>query len=254
MASKTTLNAKNLETLGAARLAELLIEISTGDAAAKRRLRLELAGMESPAEAARAVRKRLASIAKSRSFVDWQKRQVLVADLDGQRRAILDHIANVDSKEALDLMWRFMALATPVFERCDDSSGSISAVFREACGNLGAIAEAAKLDPEALADLAFSALKDNGYGQYDRLIESLAPALGRKGLDHLKALMVQFSKAPLPRPAESDRVVIGWGSGSSRIYADEVEERHRDSTVRLALEQIADLQGDVDAYTNGHWV
>ena len=32
MASKITLNAKNLETLGAERLAELLIEISTGSA------------------------------------------------------------------------------------------------------------------------------------------------------------------------------------------------------------------------------
>ena len=44
MATKTTLNAKNLEALGTRRLAELLIEISTGSAAHKRRLRLELAG------------------------------------------------------------------------------------------------------------------------------------------------------------------------------------------------------------------
>ncbi|MDF0602231.1 hypothetical protein P1J78_15935 [Psychromarinibacter sp. C21-152] len=40
MASKKTLNAKNLETLGAPRLAELLMEISNGNAAAKHRLRL----------------------------------------------------------------------------------------------------------------------------------------------------------------------------------------------------------------------
>ena len=38
MASKTTLNATNLEALGARRLAELLIELSTGDAAAKKSL------------------------------------------------------------------------------------------------------------------------------------------------------------------------------------------------------------------------
>lgn len=44
MASMTTLNAKNLEALGAERVAELLIEISTGSAMAKWRLRLELAG------------------------------------------------------------------------------------------------------------------------------------------------------------------------------------------------------------------
>jgi hypothetical protein len=44
MASKTTLNAKNLEALGVERLAELLIEISTGNANHKRRLRMELVG------------------------------------------------------------------------------------------------------------------------------------------------------------------------------------------------------------------
>ena len=45
MASKTTLNAKNLEALGAERLAQLLIEVSTGNAAAaKRKLRMALAG------------------------------------------------------------------------------------------------------------------------------------------------------------------------------------------------------------------
>ena len=42
MASDKTLNAKNLAALGAERLAELLLELATGDAVAKRRLRLEL--------------------------------------------------------------------------------------------------------------------------------------------------------------------------------------------------------------------
>ena len=48
MASKKTLNTKNFEALGAQRLAELLIEVSTANAAVKRRLRLELAGAQSP--------------------------------------------------------------------------------------------------------------------------------------------------------------------------------------------------------------
>jgi hypothetical protein len=37
------LNAKDLEALGAERLAELLVELSTGNAGVKRRIRLELA-------------------------------------------------------------------------------------------------------------------------------------------------------------------------------------------------------------------
>jgi len=82
VASKKTLNAKNLEAPGAHRLAELLIEISTGDAAAKRRLRLELAGAQRPAEVGREVRKQLATIGRSRSFVDWHKRKALVDDLE----------------------------------------------------------------------------------------------------------------------------------------------------------------------------
>jgi hypothetical protein len=69
---KKTLNAKNLAALGVERLAELLIEISAGDAAANARLRLELAGAQSPDEAAREIRKRLSGIKRSRTFVDWQ--------------------------------------------------------------------------------------------------------------------------------------------------------------------------------------
>jgi hypothetical protein len=81
MASRKTLNAKNLEALGAERLAELLIEISRGNAAAQRRLRLELAGAASPADMAQEIRKRLTAIARSRS-VDWPQRKALVADLE----------------------------------------------------------------------------------------------------------------------------------------------------------------------------
>ena len=152
MASKKTLNTENLEALGARRLAELLIEIGMGDAAAKRRLRLELAGEESPASVAREIRKRLATIARSRSFVDWQNRRTLIEDLETQRRAIIEKVAtNGNPVEGLELMWRFLALAGSVFERCDDSSGTVSDVFHRAVSDLGEIAVSAKPDPKTLA-------------------------------------------------------------------------------------------------------
>jgi hypothetical protein len=247
VASKKTLNAKNLEGLGAERLAELLIEISTGNAAAKRRLRLELAGAQSPAEVAREIRKRLTTIARSRSFVDWQNRRALVDDLDTQRRAIVDHVAKADPAEALDLMWRFMGLAGSIFARCDDSSGAIIGIFHSAASDLGNIAKAAKVDPKTLADQAFQALIGNDYGQYDSLISVLTPALGPEGLQHLKRRMIALSKEPVQRPADAERQVVAWGSGGP-ICADEIAERSRVSTVRLALMEIADAQGDVDAF------
>ena len=152
VAAKTALNAKNLVTLGAERLAELLIEISTGNAAAKRRLRLELAGARSPAELAKEVRGRLATIARSRSFVDWQGIRSLADDLGAQRRAIVETVARKDPREALDLLWRFMVLAPSVFNRCDDSNGTVISVFHDACSAIGDVALAAKPDATALAD------------------------------------------------------------------------------------------------------
>jgi hypothetical protein len=247
VAAKTTLNAKNLEALGPERLAELLLEISAGNAAAKRRLRLELAGAQSPGELAKELRKRLTNINRSRSFVDWQGVRALVDDLDTQRRAIAETVAKADPREALNLLWRFMTLASSIFERCDDGTGTVIGVFHEACGDIGDVALNAKVNPATLADQAFEALITNDYGQFDELIAVLAPALGPTGLEHLKQRMVDLSNRPVKEPAKKDRVEIGWSSAGP-IYADEIAERSRVSTVRLALMDIADALGDVDAF------
>src|SRR5580692_10615884 len=173
MASNKTLNIGNLEALGAARLAELLMEVSEGNAAAKRRLRLELAGAQSPAELVKQIRKRLATIARSRSFVDWQNRKALVDDLEAQRRAIADHVAKSMPAVGLDLMWRFLDLASPVLGRCDDSNGTVSGIFETAVEDLRAIAGSTRTDPKQLADQVFNALTRNDYSQFDNLIPAL---------------------------------------------------------------------------------
>ena len=247
MASKSTLNAKNLETLGAERLAELLIEISTGSAVAKRRLRLELAGAQSPKEAGREVAKRLTSIARARSFVNWQNRKPLVTDLESQLRAIKEQIAPADPAEGLALTWRFMQVATPLFERCDDSSGIVIGVFHDACALLGEIALAAGTPPEALAAAAVEALRDNGYGQYDGLIAILTPALGAEGLGHLKQRIEMLAATPVPVLPKGEWEAVGYGSGGA-TYAHQMAEQSRQSMVRMALKDIADAMGDVDAF------
>lgn len=247
VAAKTTLNTQNLEALGSRRLAELLLEISAGSAAAKRRLRLELAGARSPGALTKEVRRRLTTIARSRSFVDWQGVRSLAHDLETQRRAIAERVAGADPKEALGLLWRFMALAPAVFERCDDSSGVVIGVFRAACRDIGEVASKAAVDPITLADDAYAALIANGYGQFDELIAVLTAALGQSGLEHLRARMIDLSRRPVRKPAECDRVTVGWSSAGP-VYEDEMAERARRSTVHLALTAIADALGDVDGY------
>ncbi len=247
MAAKTTLNAKNLESLGAQRLAELLIEISMGSAAHKRRLRMELAGNHGSAEVAREVRKRLASIARARTLINWRKVKALKRDLETQRKTIAETVAADDPQEAFELIWQFLALANSIFERSSDSSSSVIESFHQACEDAAAIAASAKIGSNVLADKVFKAVQDDGYGQYDNLITAMAPALGKDGLDRLKTLFVQWSKEPKDKPAEDKREIIGWGSAGT-LYEDEIDGTQRDLTVRIALQEIADAQGDVDAY------
>lgn len=223
MAAKTTLTADNLEALGARRLAELLMDIAGQNAATARRLRLELAAEHTPGRVAADVRKRLAQIGRAQSFADWRKVRGLALDLDTQRRAIVDRVAGIDAAEALELMWRLLDLAADVHQRSDDSNGEISGVFARACDDLGPLAEQARSDPAGLADRVFDARLDNGYGQYDGLIETLAPALGTSGLDRLKARFVELSQTSAEA---SDQA---W-------------------TIRLALQEIATAQGDVDGF------
>ncbi len=247
MAAKTTLNAKNLEALGTQRLAELLIEISTGSAAHKRRLRMELAGNHSTAEVVREVRKRLSSIARAKTFIDWRKVKATKTDLETQRKTIVDTIAPHDPAEAYELIWQFLAIADPLLGRSDDGSGSLVESFHQAATAAGTIAKAAKVDADVLAEKVFKAAQDNDYGQFDRLITAMAPALGNEGLEHLKALFVAWSREAKEKPAKNDRRVIGWSSAGA-VYEDEVYGNRKDLTVRTALQEIADAQDDVDAY------
>jgi hypothetical protein len=247
MAPKNTLNAQNLEALGAERLAELLMELSSGDAAVKRRLRLALAGARSPADASREIRKRLAAISRSRTFIDWQKRRAVIDDIETQRRAIIDHVGPDDPKEALDLMWSFTGLGASVFARCDDSSGTIIGIFHQGTKDLARLAETAQCDAVELADRTYQALLANDYGQYDRLITTLSGPLGGAGLAHLKQRLITLSNEPTKKLEDHERRKIGWSS-SGPIYEDDIQYRHQASVIRFALSDIADAQGDVDSY------
>jgi hypothetical protein len=186
MASKRTLNAGNLEALGAPALAELLMEVSGGNAVIQRRLRLALAAAAGADGAAQEVRKRLAAIARSTTFVDSRKRKALLADLEAQLQAITGAIAAADPAQAFQLLARFLELADGVLERSSDSTGALVGVFERALADLAPLAAAAGLAPDALAEQVAELIDANGYGQFDDLIPAVAPALGEQGLAWLQ--------------------------------------------------------------------
>ncbi|MCP9834897.1 MULTISPECIES: DUF6880 family protein [unclassified Cyanobium] len=186
MASKRSLNARNLEALGAAALAELLIEVSSGQAVIQRRLRLALAAAEGASGAAQEVRKRLAAIDRARTFVSSARRPALLRDLEAQRQAITGPIAAEDPRGACELLLRFLEISAGVLARCSDSTGAVSGVFERAAEQLGPLALDAQLAPETLAEHAAELLLDNDHGPFDGLVPALAEALGDAGLQRLE--------------------------------------------------------------------
>jgi len=124
-------------------------------------------------------------------------------------------------------MWRFMELAEPVLNRVDDSRGDVGEVFRRACVDLGAIAARAAPDPVRLADRVFEAVTGNDYGEYDRLVEVVLPALEEAGVTRLKE---RLTAALAERPRTK-------GSFDAKAAA-----------LRRALQDVVDNEGDVDTF------
>lgn len=243
--SKKTLNKANLANLGADRLADLLMEVSQGSADIKRRLRMELSHNLGATELAHEVRKRLASLRKSKSFISWRKRKALVKDLETQAAMIVDKIAPDDPNTSLDLLWQFIELAPLLYARVDDSRGDVGDVFRASILHLADIAPRTDLDTEALADRVWTAVSDNGYGEWDGIIGLLAPALGDAGLAHLKAHIERFADAPLRELTEEhDAILFLRELRGERDYRAEQKQRF----VQRCLQEIASAADDTDAY------
>jgi hypothetical protein len=221
-----SVTAARLETLGATRLAELLAEFSQEHPPLKRRLAYELAGAAGADGIAADIRHRLTALARAKTFIDWQGCRAFAKDLDLLRQMILEKVAAERPALALELLWQFMALAGSTFERVDDSNGRVSAVFRTACADLGTVAVKGPLDPIPLADQVFAAVTTNLYGEYDPLVEAVFPALGARGSQHLKRRLT----AALKHPAGKDPD----GSGAQGL--------------KSALQDLADQEGDVDAF------
>ncbi|WP_370223972.1 DUF6880 family protein [Hyphomonas atlantica] len=241
--SKKTLNQANLQKLGAEKLAELVMDLVQGSAALQRRARMELSAAQGPGEVASDLRKRFASLRRSTSFVDWRKQRAMVKDLAGMLGMIESTIAPHDANEAFELLWSFLQLAPSVYERTDDSNGAIGGVMNDAMELIAKTSPALTKDRTTLAERILDAVADAGYGEFDGIIPAMAEALGQEGLEHLKRITQAWADAP-PTQHELEQYQ-GYGLVSS---AEDSVRRNKQVTQSIILADIADAQGDVDAY------
>ena len=226
------LSAEALEQLGARRLAELLMVQAKGDAALARTLRLALAGTDGAGRLATEVEKRLRTIGRSRGFIEWDKVRPLARELDSLRETIAGPLAKTDPRAAVAQMRLLLGLADNVFERSDDGSGMLGEVFRQAGAELGQLwALLPQPDPVALAGEVLALWDADGYGETDRLLEAAGPALGPEGRAELRRLL-EARLTALPRSRKPDAFESWHGRGQ----------------IAFRLRDLADLEGDVDAY------
>jgi hypothetical protein len=241
---KKALNKKNLVALGADVLADLLLEAVKSDAARQRRVRRVLSADQTPEEGASDIRKRFASLRRATSFISWKAQRALAKELTDIIELIETRIAPDAPNLAFDLLWSLLGLSPSLQERTDDSNGTIGSVMDFAMHAIEKLASRLSLDTATLAGQVFEALLDNGYGEYDGAIRALAPAMGNDGLEHMKSRANEFMDAPISAE-ERARYEGIYGIRKS------VEEMARDSrkrTLERMLQDIADCQGDVDAW------
>ena len=241
--SRKTLNQANLEKLGAEKLAALVMDLVQGSAALQRRARMELSVAQGPREVAADLRKRFASLRRATGFVNWRKQRALVKDLEGLLGMIEKAIAPHDPDEAFELLWSLLQLAPAIHERTDDSNGAIGGVMSEAVDLIAEISPRISKDHIGLAERILEAVADAGYGEFDGIIPATAEALGQDGLEHLKRITQFWADAP---PTDHElKQYQGFGLMSS---TEDSLRRNKELTRSIILADIADAQGDVDAY------
>ncbi|MFN4040162.1 MAG: DUF6880 family protein [Brevundimonas sp.] len=127
-----TVSARNLERLGAARLAVLLEAAADAQPAFRRRLRLELAAEIGVEELDLELGRRLTILSQSRAKVSWRKRPELIRELVDLLRLILERLAPEAAAQGLARLADWIELSSRLAARVKDPKGEVAAVFVQA--------------------------------------------------------------------------------------------------------------------------
>lgn len=217
LASQKKVTAENLAGLGAARLAEILVEVADTRTDLKRRLRMELAAGLGATHLVPEIDKRLAALETSRSQVTWRQKPAFLRDLDAVRALIAERLGAQEADAALERLWRFLATYPQTSGRLRERDESFEAIYQRAAGDLGA--RLASHDPH----LAANALVD---------VAAAAPKAWSSWMPHVAA-QIPKTMASLALTLAQERAVAapGWS---------------------LVVRHLADATGDVAAWRDTH--
>ena len=253
---KTTLNAENLQSLGAPRLAELLLDFTADDGARKRQLQLELAALASPQAVARKARSRLGAIAKATSRISWGKAPAAFRELKAHYRAITRGVAEAKPDLALELLFLLVEALAAVVERSSINLGG--ELQEDAAERIGELAAKQQPDPGWLAERVFGVLQRSNHRK-DPLFPQVAEALGAEGFDHLKRRLAEGGPARWNATATLLRIADIQGDVDEFIRLHSPEERRKPQGAAaiasrlVAANRAEEALGALDAVTEGRY-
>ena len=234
MARRATLTSETLASLGADKLAKLVLDEVGRNAPFKKIVTAALAGAKGPDAIAAIVDRRLAALGRARGFIDWEKRKAFAADLRATVATITDELGSADPNAAVDRLVRFLACAEGVFERVDDSSGQIQAIFHDAAAALPALAATMSDDDKArLVERLLPLLKSDDYGLIEKVVHDTVPLLQPVQLASIDAWL---------------KTTVQENGGSAGATTRDWERLSRRDRLIRVRQAIADQKGDVDAF------
>lgn len=178
MARKTSVTLDNLKQLGAERLAALVMEEAGRNPGFKRQVSAALASQAGPEAVAKIVDRRVSALERARSFIEWDKARAFSEDLRSLVSVIEAELVPTAPAIATDRLLRFIATHEQVFDRIDDSNGSVQDVYYRAIERVGE--SAARLDPteaELLPGRIMACLGETSHGYLLDVAEAVVPHL-----------------------------------------------------------------------------
>ncbi len=221
-------------SLGADRLARMVLDHAWRDAALARQVELALAAQTAPDAAVERLRLAITDLRRDREFIDYRESRSFADGIDSLRATIMDTVVRDSPAAAASLLEDLIRLDEVVFERCDDSDGSVATVLAGAVEDWGrAWALVPERDVAALAQKVLALHLGNQYGVRDDMIAAAKDALGEGGLTALDLDLRQHLSAAAPGEANEPAL-------------------DPKRTLLRALRDVADARGDVDAFIEGH--
>lgn len=217
MARQPALNEEALIKLGAAKLAKLVMEGATRDAAFRKLVSAALASSKGAGAIAAVVDKRLSALERANSRIGWEKAKAFTADIAATLAVIVGELAQADADAAIDRAIRFLSTADRVAPRIDDSSGRLQAAYRNAAEALpGLIERLSEAERASISDRLLPFALGDDYGFLSLAIAEILARLPAGAVLHLDERLaettasinvIEDSEKDLRKRARTDRLI-----------------------------------------------